>query len=243
MSIHGYRRAWKEVTGKNPCPKCQHNSWCRVSEDGDFCACCRCEVGGERRTDKNGEVYYLHRLKPSTNGEKWPEPQYSPSDCPKDEEGNPIPADPDLRYKVNSRLAACLPLRRLHIEELERRGIKDKQKEAGYRTLGRERAEAVLQLIKAGMEKISHPFPDSTSPRRKAGVIGQLPVWVDYSSLFGTCKGALPRTPLGWIIHQKKVENSATCPARNTADPDPALPFMFPSSTAIRHSRASPRKP
>jgi hypothetical protein len=138
MSIPERRRAWKEVSSKNPCPECKHNSWCRVTEDGSLCACRRSEAGGEHRTDKNGEDYYLHRLIPSANGEAWQEPQLSLADCPKDEEGNPIAADADLRNKIYRRLLLCLPLHQHHIEELGRRGIKDGHKAAGYRTLGKE---------------------------------------------------------------------------------------------------------
>ncbi len=147
------KHTWKEVSAKNPCPACKNSSWCRVSDDGTLCACRRSDVGGEHRTDKNGESYYLHRLIATAWGEKWPEPQYSLADCPKDDEGNPIAADAEHLTRVYRRLLQCLPLYRQHAEELERRGIKDGHKEAGYRSLGRERAKAVQHLIKNGMEK------------------------------------------------------------------------------------------
>jgi hypothetical protein len=104
MQQNGRASRWKEVTGSNPCPVCQHKSWCRITDDGSLCACRRSAAGGERRTDKSGAEYYLHRLKPSTNGEKWEEPKYSLVDCPKDEEGNPIPANADTRHEIYKRL-------------------------------------------------------------------------------------------------------------------------------------------
>lgn len=118
-----------------------------------MCACRRSDVGGEQRTDRNGAIFYMHRLIASTNGDKWPEPQYSLADCPKDEQGNPIPADAETMTKVYRRLLQCLPLYPHHEEELKRRGIKDGHKAAGYRSLDRERARACQTLIKNGHEK------------------------------------------------------------------------------------------
>ena len=147
------KRSWKEVTKAHPCPKCEHTSWCRVSEEGELCACRRSADGGKECADKNGAIYYLHRLKPSANGDSWPAPQYSLADCPKDEDGNPIRADAEKATKVYRRLLQCLPLYAHHSAELARRGIKDGYKETGYRSLGRERARAVQQLIRNGHEK------------------------------------------------------------------------------------------
>ena len=50
---------WHNVSKKEPCPVCQHDSWCTVSDDGGMCVCRRVESD---RPAKSG-IGWIHRLK------------------------------------------------------------------------------------------------------------------------------------------------------------------------------------
>jgi hypothetical protein len=207
-----------------------------------LCACRRSEAGGERRTDKSGAEYYLHRLKPPTNGEKWEEPKYSLTDCPKDEEGNPIPADADTRHEIYKRLVAYLPLRRQHIEDLERRGIKEKHLGAGYRTLGRERAAAAYELVKAGFEQHLPSVPGfyvaEKNGRRYWSMAGQGGLVVP----IGDAQGRIPAL----LVRPDKVSEGGGkyryISSKSKGGASPGAPVHVPLfSRATRRSFASPR--
>jgi P4 family phage/plasmid primase-like protien len=140
----GNRGRWRDASPRHPCPVCDHTSWCRISED-ESVALCRHKDNGEPRTDKNGAVYYVHRLRESTNGERWQEPIFT-TPGPRAE-----PATLDLVYKV---LLARLRLSDTHRQALADRGLKADPIEMGYRTLpDRGRAAVVYELVRAGLEK------------------------------------------------------------------------------------------
>jgi hypothetical protein len=144
----GGKLTWKEVSAAHPCPKCSHNGWCRVSEDRDWCCCRRLNDGtGKEKTDKSGGTYWLYRLTPRPEGERWAEPRYSIA------YGKGELADAATRHKVYSRFLDGLPLSRRHAKDLEDRGLKGGLKAAGYRTLGKGRAKATYSLVKAGLEE------------------------------------------------------------------------------------------
>ena len=50
---------WHNVSKKEPCPVCHHDSWCTVSDDGGMCVCRRVESD---RPAKSG-IGWIHRLK------------------------------------------------------------------------------------------------------------------------------------------------------------------------------------
>jgi P4 family phage/plasmid primase-like protien len=142
------RRRWREVTPANPCPACKHGSWCRVTDDGALCACRRGGDGiGSKKTDKNGEDYWLCRLNGSSSGEKWAVPRFSVAD------GKGELADIDIRHQVYTRFLNRLPLSSTHKGQLARRGIKDGHRAANYATLGKDRAKAAYSLVEAGLEE------------------------------------------------------------------------------------------
>jgi hypothetical protein len=57
-------KEWQAATKTVPCPVCKSDHWCRFTADGSLAACRKESAGGERRTYKNGEAYFLHVLKP-----------------------------------------------------------------------------------------------------------------------------------------------------------------------------------
>jgi hypothetical protein len=146
-----------EVSTEHPCPRCGKTSWCRVRNDGASCVCRRIAEGGVEKTDKNGDLYYLHRLiehPPNSNGHARPTPQFSLAD------GGRVRADPDTLNNIYTALLNKLPLLQTHVKALEDRGLLPVAGAAsyaaaypeGYRTLGIGRIAAVSSLIKAGME-------------------------------------------------------------------------------------------
>jgi hypothetical protein len=142
------RHCWREVNASNPCPACNHTSWCRVTKDGIFCACRRGGNGtGTLKKDKNGEDYWLHRLNDSRNGEKWAAPRFSLAD------GKGELAVIDIRHQVYTRFLKHMPLTSVHKQQLTRRGIDEGHPAANYATLGRQRAQAAYALVEAGLEE------------------------------------------------------------------------------------------
>ncbi|MGH7169366.1 MAG: hypothetical protein ACRELG_03710, partial [Gemmataceae bacterium] len=99
----------------------------------------------QERTDKNGECYYLHRLRPSPPPS---EPQYSLVD------GGGRLADPNIRNEVYYALLQCLSLSSQHQDQLRQRGLHSGLMAVGYRSLPeRRRYRAVRRLIATGMEQ------------------------------------------------------------------------------------------
>jgi putative DNA primase/helicase len=146
MSKDANGRAWKDVTRSNPCPICGKPDWCSVSQDGDVVMCRRQGDAGQRKVDKAGVDYYIHRLRPSSSSSG--EPRYSLAD------GKGELADPDTLHKVYHALISVLALSDKHAADLNARGLKMGLRSAGYRTLPeRGRAKAVRRLIDAGFEE------------------------------------------------------------------------------------------
>lgn len=134
----------RNVSPAYPCPICGKPDWCSVSEDGDVCLCRRQGDTSQERTDKNGERYYLHRLRPTLLPSA---PQYSLAD------GDRRRADPDTLHRVYSALLSSLTLFGQHEEALKTRGLKDGLRAIGYRTLpAKRRYRAVRKLIEGGLE-------------------------------------------------------------------------------------------
>jgi P4 family phage/plasmid primase-like protien len=155
VSIHsaGFHRRinWKCVTPSNPCPICKHGSWCSVTEDGVLCACRRSgELGGGiKKTDKNGQDYWLHRLIESRNGngEKWEEPRHHHT------ERNREQGSLEILDRVYRALIHCSYLSPAHRNDLDRRGLRTGFKDRGYFTLGKGRAKMAYALVRAGLEQ------------------------------------------------------------------------------------------
>lgn len=139
------RRKFRNVTVSNPCPSCGKPDWCCLSDDGDICVCRRQGDPSQQKTDKNGETYYLHRLRPASSPS---EPQYSLAD------GGGRLADPQIRHDIYNGLLQCLDLSAQHEAALRARGLKTGLRAAGYRSLpDRRRYRAVRRLIEAGYEQ------------------------------------------------------------------------------------------
>lgn len=49
------------VTGANPCPICEHDSWCTVSENGAIVRCMRVESAKESKAE-DGSIGWIHKL-------------------------------------------------------------------------------------------------------------------------------------------------------------------------------------
>jgi len=56
--------AFREVTGRNPCPVCNGTGWCRVDAAGCVALCRRVPDGGRGRLDRGGVAYFVHHLRP-----------------------------------------------------------------------------------------------------------------------------------------------------------------------------------
>ncbi len=143
---NGCPLTWHDVTPSHPCPKCSKTSWCRLSDNGDWCICHNVAEGAySTGKDKNGEVIYKHRLTPwPERAPRWPEPTVAMGG---------EKADDDILHKVYGSLLSKLDKwASAEIEELERRSIKGIAKLAGYRTLGRGRCNAVAKMIADGLE-------------------------------------------------------------------------------------------
>jgi putative DNA primase/helicase len=109
---------------------------------------------GQEKVDKAGCTYWLYRLVPrDANTSAWEPPRYSLA------HGRGELADPDTLHKVYSQLLKHLPLSRPHVQALEARGLKDGFQEAGYRTLGKDRAKAVYALVQDGLEALLPRVP------------------------------------------------------------------------------------
>ena len=89
------------VTANNPCWACGKTDWCRISEDGDMVYCRRNSQGGREKSDKNGDLQYVHvrgERANRANRSAPPEPRFTLA------EGGGKLADPDTRHRVYSAL-------------------------------------------------------------------------------------------------------------------------------------------
>jgi P4 family phage/plasmid primase-like protien len=160
--------SWVNVTRADPCPVCEHPDWCSRTEDGSFVICRRRSNGqGVEKTDSAGATYYLHRLNGTVSGGGWDPPKFSHRD------GGKKRADPDTLNRVYSALLEHLPLNAAQVKDLRARGLVDRPssqgKALGYRTLGRERAEAAHKLVQAGLEELLTRVPGFFVQERENG--------------------------------------------------------------------------
>lgn len=51
---------WIECTASRPCPACGKDSWCSISDDGQFCICRHGTVSDRPHQQKDGHTVYLH---------------------------------------------------------------------------------------------------------------------------------------------------------------------------------------
>ncbi|MDP9354965.1 MAG: DUF3854 domain-containing protein, partial [Chloroflexota bacterium] len=146
-------------TRRDPCPVCDHPSWCVTFEDG-WTLCQRRE--SERPTKTGG---WLHWTGDGERpGDDWRERLYGAGWSHRQEQTAPPPpdpkAEPDIRHLVYRRLAVLCGLSDAHRADLHRRGITDEQIAArGYATLpATGRKEIAAQLLAefgaATMERI-----------------------------------------------------------------------------------------
>ncbi len=130
----GRQDNWQEATRAEPCPVCQHDSWCRVSPDGKWAMCRRVADGAQETTTySDGSPVYRHLLrddppKASGNGRNHPEPEPS-------NDATPAAADTDTLDRAYRLWLDSLDLAPDHRDNLRARGLTDKQIDAGgYRT-------------------------------------------------------------------------------------------------------------
>lgn len=140
---------WKEVSPKYPCPVCGAKQWCRVNADGTRCNCRHEARGGERRTYKNGEEYFAHRLRddrpPGDNSKPRrtrPAGQRTATQAPTVDL-----ADMATRDAAYCRLIELLDLSADHRGRMRKRGFRDDWIDAGqYRTLPVDTQESAMVL-------------------------------------------------------------------------------------------------
>ncbi len=145
---------WKGVNHANPCPICGKSDWCRISSDGSIAACRRIEAGAwKTKTDKNGAIFYLHRLNADTASPPAMGLPHRKSSAER--------ADAETRHRIYSALLASLQLTASHQAQLRARGLPDD--EIGrrlYRSLqvqGRARIARTLADRFGGEELLSIP--------------------------------------------------------------------------------------
>lgn len=126
----------------HPCPICKRPDWCSVSVDGRLVACRRVEQGAAKnKQDKNGSVYYLHRLLQARDDAREPA-------TPGTSGVRHNRAGADTLDAVYSSLLARLTLSEAHRAALRARGLPEEAIDAGgYRSLHvRGRARIVAEL-------------------------------------------------------------------------------------------------
>jgi hypothetical protein len=145
---NGKGELWPEVTKDRKCPKCGHDSWCALRNDGAFVRCYRTDDGtGTRKTDSAGNSYTLYRLDGHNRDGGWPEPTHSHT------EGGGQRADADTLSRIYGAFLAELRISQEHGKALRARGLTGSLHGAGYRTLGKDRAKACAALVANGLEK------------------------------------------------------------------------------------------
>jgi P4 family phage/plasmid primase-like protien len=143
---HRKRGEWREATPLNPCPICKNSKWCSFSTDGVFVSCRRERgINGQEKQDKSGMTYYLHRLIPQLEKRR-DAPKFTMAD------GDGKLAPPDVLHKVYLTFLKAMLLSQQHQNALTARGLKGNLLDAGYRTLGKNRLQAVRKVIAAGFE-------------------------------------------------------------------------------------------
>jgi putative DNA primase/helicase len=145
------RGTWRRVSPSHPCAICERADWCGYTEDGLRARCMRNAShhvygSGQETVGDDGATGWTYRLGPDPG--EWEEPQFGLAD------GRGKLADPDTLHRVYSELLRHLPLTDRHAGDLRRRGLSDEQISGrGYRTLGKGRATALRELIRAGLER------------------------------------------------------------------------------------------
>ena len=112
--------AWQDVSRRQPCPICGKPDWCSVAIDGSPYAICRRVFEGAVRIkmDRNGGEFAVHRLSESVpHLLKRLRPSKRNAPC----------AIPEMRDKVYSRVLALLQLRSQHKDNLNVRGLSDRE--------------------------------------------------------------------------------------------------------------------
>ena len=61
---------WHNVSKREPCPVCHHDSWCTVSDDGGMCVCRRVESDRSAKSGI-GWIHSLREVKVKGEGEQW----------------------------------------------------------------------------------------------------------------------------------------------------------------------------
>jgi hypothetical protein len=142
---------WKDATPAHPCPICEHKKYCRISTDGAVALCRFESADGEERRDKNGELFWLHRLGPSSNGDWSPQPKFSVAD------GKGQRADPETLDWVYRAVLKHQPLMPAHREQLQRRCLSDDEiNRGGYRSLCKQRVAACRAMLKEDPDLEQH---------------------------------------------------------------------------------------
>ena len=143
---------WEDVSSAHPCQKCNGDSWCTRSTDGNWLNCRRYNDGtAKTKKDSEGDEYHSYCLNPELLKGEYVEPKFSPAD------GDGKCADADTLNKVYDAILTRLSLAPDHESQLKRRGLKSGLMAAGYRSWPLQgRALLARKLIEAGLE--SH-FP------------------------------------------------------------------------------------
>jgi len=112
MSGQGNAERWPRVSRHNPCPICEQDHYCKVTEDGAIAGCMRVQYGAYRTVDTDLGPMYLHRL--TDTPLEAPPPRPTAPDAP---QRNTI-AD---RVVYALAMEICAPLPNFAGAELERR--------------------------------------------------------------------------------------------------------------------------
>jgi Domain of unknown function (DUF3854)/Domain of unknown function (DUF927) len=133
---------WVRVSKNSPCPACKEPDWCSVSADGSVAMCMRVSEGSfKSKEDRNGTVYYLHRLADCPRPDA-PRPPRSPSPGAK-------AADADAAHEIYSALLERLALSEAHRENLRRRGLTDDAiQRLGYRSIPARRRSRIVKGLR-----------------------------------------------------------------------------------------------
>lgn len=133
------RSAWKNASGRNPCPVCLHDSWCSIRADGALVACRR-EPSPHEKLDRADVVYWVHVLDEQAPPLRAVGPAVEPGAVER------APASVlDEAYRA---VLSALRLTEAHAADLERRGLDARQvAERGYRSLPLEGRSALAALV------------------------------------------------------------------------------------------------
>jgi hypothetical protein len=141
---------WTAVNRRNPCPVCEADGWCSVSEDQSV-ACCRREPNGATFTknDALGAPCYFHVL--SDSGTDPEPPAKRPESRPK---GPNVPAAPvETRHAVYTAVLNALVLSAYHRETLRQRGLDNETITAfGYGSIP-EKGPSIVKAILAQFDR------------------------------------------------------------------------------------------